>query len=116
MLSWLKSLKKAKILSSGDVASLPAAQVHVAAYAPQAWRGEASLLLALDKGEVPVRSSCRSGNCGTCVAYLKSGEVGYTKEITFPLEEGEILMCSCVPKSDLYLELPAKPVGSRRGH
>lgn len=114
MLSWLKSFKKAKILSADEMARLSPVQVYIATYAPQRWTNEASLLLALDRGEVPVRSSCRSGNCGTCVAYLKSGEVGYTKEITFPLEGDEILMCSCVPKSDLHLELPAKPVIRRK--
>lgn len=76
--------------------------------------GERSLLDALDKADAPVRSSCRSGNCGACLAYLETGEVGYTKEVTFPLEAGEVLMCSCVPLSAIRIRLPDKPVGARR--
>lgn len=114
MFAWLTKGRKLRQLSATEIAQLSPVRIQLAGYPVQHWQKEGSLLAALDKSEVPVRSSCRSGNCGTCVAYLKAGEVGYVKEVSFPLEGDEILMCSCVPLSDLQLVLPDKPVGPRR--
>lgn len=114
MWDWLWKRRQTQRLSVNDLAALPPAQVQLQGHPDQRWQGERSLLDALDKADAPVRSSCRSGNCGACLAYLESGEVGYTKEVTFPLESGEILMCSCVPLSALLIRLPDKPVGARR--
>jgi len=114
MWDWLWKRRSSKLLSVDEVAGLAAAPVQLVGHSDQQWRGERSLLDALDKADAPVRSSCRSGNCGACLAYLESGEVGYTKEVTFPLETGEVLMCSCVPLSALRIRLPDKPVGVRR--
>jgi ferredoxin len=114
MWNWLWKGRQTKQLSLQDQDALPAALVRVEGFSDQSWQGERSLLDALDRANVPVRSSCRSGNCGACLAYLKAGKVAYTKEVTFPLEVGEILMCSCVPLSALTICLPDKPVGTDR--
>lgn len=114
MLEWLWKRPSSKRLSLAEIARLPAAQVQLVGHVDQHWRSERSLLDALDRADAPVRSSCRSGNCGACLAYLEVGEVGYTKETSFPLETGEILMCSCVPVSNIRIRLPDKSVGARR--
>ena len=113
MLDWLFKRRSSKLISVQALESLPTALIQLQGHPDQHWRGERSVLDALDKADAPVRSSCRSGNCGACVAYLQSGDVGYTKEVTFPLELGELLMCSCVPLTPLSIRLPEKPVGTR---
>lgn len=114
MLGWLFGDKKPRLLSVQDQAVLPVAAVTVEGHGQMNWAHHRSLLEALEDGQVPVRSSCRSGNCGACLAYLRAGAVGYTKEPNFPLEAGEVLMCSCVPQGAVSLALPAQPVGARR--
>jgi ferredoxin len=114
MLDWLLGKKKANVLSLQDQHKLPIANIKVDGQASYAWQHERSVLEVLDKAGLPVRSSCRSGNCGACVAYLLDGEVGYTKTPNFPLESGEILMCSCFPVSDIRVGLLSQPVSPRR--
>lgn len=114
MLDWLLGKKKPRILSLQEQNNQPIAQVSIDGQGVQTWKHESSVLDVLANGGVPVRSSCRSGNCGACIASLLEGEVGYTKEANFPLESGEILMCSCVPMGDIRLGLLSKPVSPRR--
>lgn len=114
MWDWLWKRGQSSLLSAQALQGLPPALIQLQGHPDQRWQGERSLLDALDKADAPVRSSCRSGNCGACLAYLETGEVGYTKEVTFPLEAGEVLMCSCVPLSAIRIRLPDKPVGARR--
>lgn len=113
MWDWLWKRRSTKLLSQNEVAKLSQSVVQLVGHTDQHWCGERSLLDALDRADAPVRSSCRSGNCGACMAYLEGGEVGYTKETSFPLEQGEILMCSCVPLTPIRICLPDKPVGAR---
>jgi ferredoxin len=114
MFDWLMGKKRAKVLSLQDQNQLPMANIQVDGYGTCTWQHERSVLDVLDKAGLPVRSSCRSGNCGACVAYLLGGEVGYTKEINFPLESGEILMCSCLPNGTIRVGLLSQPVSPRR--
>ena len=64
---------------------------------------------ARDAGFV-LPSSCRNGTCRTCLCPLKSGETAYT--IEWPgvsvdeKEEGLILPCVSVARSDLVIESP----------
>ena len=55
--------------------------------------------------DVPVRWSCRTGVCHTCVTGLVSGEVRYDPEPLEPPDPGDILICCCQPSSDLVLDL-----------
>jgi len=51
-------------------------------------------------------SSCRSGNCHTCLCTVKSGTFEYTHDDIFePDGEDEILICSARPTSDLEIDL-----------
>ncbi len=55
--------------------------------------------------DVPTRFSCRSGVCHVCVTEVVAGTTTYVQP---PLEkpgEGEVLICSAAPTSDLVLDL-----------
>jgi ferredoxin-NADP reductase len=64
-----------------------------------------SVLELADACDVPVRWSCRTGVCGTCVTPLLSGEIGYRPD---PLEQptaGQVLICCAQPRTDIVLDL-----------
>src|SRR5499425_2224306 len=65
----------------------------------------ASLLELAEACDVPVRWSCRTGVCHTCMTGLIAGSVTYHPE---PLEEpapGNVLICCSQPDSDIVLDL-----------
>ncbi|OBK47700.1 MOSC and FAD-binding oxidoreductase domain-containing protein [Mycobacterium sp. 1081908.1] len=67
--------------------------------------GYASILDLAEACDVPTRFSCRSGVCHVCVTGVVAGT---TKYVQAPLEEpgdGEVLICSAAPSSDLVLDL-----------
>lgn len=50
--------------------------------------------------------SCRDGYCHTCQCTLVSGEIDYTDpDADTPFEEGEILICCSVPKTDVVIDI-----------
>jgi ferredoxin len=65
------------------------------------------LLQSMEEGGVDWPSSCRNGNCRTCIGQLVSGQVRY--EIEWPgltreeKEEGYVLPCVAHPCSDVVL-------------
>ncbi|MFE2811631.1 MOSC domain-containing protein [Streptomyces nigra] len=64
-----------------------------------------SLLELAEACDVPVRWSCRTGVCHTCVTSLLTGDVAYG---TTPLEapaDGEVLICCARPDSDVVLDM-----------
>jgi ferredoxin-NADP reductase len=64
-----------------------------------------SLLDLAEANNVPVRFSCRTGDCFSCASKLLSGEVTYTHELEDEPDEGAVLLCTAVPKSSLVLDL-----------
>ncbi|MEU6291686.1 MOSC and FAD-binding oxidoreductase domain-containing protein [Streptomyces sp. NPDC046988] len=67
--------------------------------------GRRSLLELAEACDVPVRWSCRTGVCHTCVTALLSGKVGYDPA---PLEypaTGEVLICCARPDGDVVLDM-----------
>ena len=65
----------------------------------------ASLLELAEACDVPVRWSCRTGVCHTCMTGLIGGSVIYNPE---PLEmpaPGNVLVCCSQPKADVTLDL-----------
>jgi ferredoxin-NADP reductase len=65
----------------------------------------ASLLELAEACDVPVRWSCRTGVCHTCMTGLISGSITYTPE---PLERpapGNVLVCCSQPDADVTLDL-----------
>ncbi|OBG38750.1 MOSC and FAD-binding oxidoreductase domain-containing protein [Mycobacterium sp. E3198] len=64
-----------------------------------------SILDLAEACDVPTRFSCRSGVCHVCVTGVVSGATTYVQP---PLEEpgeGEVLICSAAPGSELVLDL-----------
>jgi ferredoxin-NADP reductase len=64
-----------------------------------------SLLELAEACDVPVRWSCRTGVCHTCVTGLISGSITYRYE---PLEkptQGNVLLCCAQPNGDISLDL-----------
>jgi ferredoxin-NADP reductase len=64
-----------------------------------------SILELAEACDLPTRFSCRSGVCHMCVTGVVAGAATYVQS---PLEEpgeGEVLICSAVPRSDLVLDL-----------
>jgi ferredoxin-NADP reductase/MOSC domain-containing protein YiiM len=64
-----------------------------------------SVLDLADACDVPVRWSCRTGVCQTCVTPLLSGEISYRPD---PLEQppgGQVLICCARPRNDIVLDL-----------
>ncbi|MGO1191364.1 MULTISPECIES: YcbX family protein [Vibrio] len=67
---------------------------------------QSTLLEQAEKSGIPVANSCRSGFCGTCKMTLESGKVEQPDmPALFPgeIDEGKVLACCCVPKSDVEL-------------
>lgn len=60
------------------------------------------LLEQLEQQGLRVPYSCRAGICGSCRITLVSGEVAPLKKSAVA-NNGTILCCSCIPKSDLTL-------------
>jgi predicted pyridoxine 5'-phosphate oxidase superfamily flavin-nucleotide-binding protein/ferredoxin len=70
----------------------------------QAWsdNDDGTLLeFAEDHGLTPA-FGCRSGMCGACKVQLLSGDIVYEKEVSAPVNEGEILICCAVPAKGNY--------------
>ncbi len=71
-----------------------------------AWDGKfASLLELAEACDVPVRWSCRTGVCHTCITGLIGGSVNYNPE---PLERpapGNVLVCCSQPNAGVTLDL-----------
>jgi len=72
-----------------------------------AWNGLSDSILELAEGAgLNPDSSCRSGNCHTCLCTVKSGTFEYIHDDIFePDGEDEILICSARPTSDLEIDL-----------
>ena len=61
----------------------------------------------LDAGEaegVDLDFGCRMGNCTACQQPLVSGEITYPDGHTGEPDAGHILLCCCVPKTDVVID------------
>ena len=68
------------------------------------------ILAAAHAANILISSSCRSGQCGSCLGKVISGIVEYPNGLPEALEqrqheEGFTLFCSARPASDLVIEL-----------
>jgi ferredoxin-NADP reductase len=114
----------AETFGSLDALTPGMTQVHHAPHLPQAPAGPgppvsfgrsgitadwdpkfASLLELAEACDIPVRWSCRTGVCHTCMTGLIDGAVAYNPE---PLERpapGNVLLCCSQPNADIILDL-----------
>lgn len=70
------------------------------------WQLSANNLLEFaETNGISVNSGCRAGGCGTCQTTIRSGEVAYRQPPDFDPEPGTCLLCVCIPKTNLTLEL-----------
>jgi ferredoxin-NADP reductase/MOSC domain-containing protein YiiM/ferredoxin len=87
-------------MGSGPSVSFARSGINVA------WSPKFGSLLELAEAcDVPVRWSCRTGVCHTCMTGLISGSVAYRYE---PLEKptpGNVLVCCAQPNEDISLDL-----------
>ncbi len=67
---------------------------------------QASLLDLAEANGIAADFSCRSGICQTCICTLIEGEIEYINDDAFPPEEeGKVLICSSVPKTDIVIDV-----------
>ena len=66
---------------------------------------ERSVLDLADACDVPTRWSCRTGVCHTCSTALLSGSISYSPVPLEPPAEGEVLICSAQPQTDVVLDM-----------
>jgi ferredoxin-NADP reductase/MOSC domain-containing protein YiiM len=70
------------------------------------WAGRYSSLLDMAEAcDVPVRWSCRTGVCQTCVTDVMSGTVSYAPDPVEDPADGHALICCSQPCGDLVLDL-----------
>lgn len=69
------------------------------------WTGaHASILDLAEEHGIPIAASCRSGNCGSCVVGVKSGEVEFVDRPGDKPESGTCLACVCKPNGPVVLD------------
>ena len=64
-----------------------------------------SLLESLEAQNIDVQYQCREGYCGSCRARLLKGDVHYTEEPLAWVDDDEILLCCCIPRGPIQLQL-----------
>ena len=64
-----------------------------------------SVLDLLEANEIFPPSSCRQGTCMSCSTGLVSGSISYSPEPFAEPFDGEILLCSARPETDIVLDL-----------
>jgi ferredoxin len=87
---------------SGDGPTIEFARSNLAI----AWSGDYTSLLELAEAcDVPVRWSCRTGVCHSCVTTLIAGNVEYSPDPVEPPADGSALICCSQPLDDVVLDL-----------
>jgi ferredoxin len=64
-----------------------------------------SLLELAEACDVPVRWSCRTGVCHTCISGLIGGSVNYQPEPLDRPAPGNVLVCCSQPSADVIIDL-----------
>lgn len=69
------------------------------------WQSTDSLLDFAEANNIAINSGCRAGGCGTCQTTIRTGEVSYHQPPDFDPKPGTCLLCVCVPKTSVTLEV-----------
>jgi ferredoxin-NADP reductase len=67
--------------------------------------GAGNVLELAESCDVPVRWSCRTGVCHTCVTPVVSGELTYSPDPLEPPPGGQALICCARPRTELVLDM-----------
>ncbi|ORV51723.1 hypothetical protein AWC03_21825 [Mycobacterium europaeum] len=71
---------------------------------------QTTVLAAAEQAGMVLKSTCQTGGCGACSAVLSGGQVDMGKHdpdvIEVPENQGGILLCCSVPRTDCRIELP----------
>jgi ferredoxin len=108
MFDWLKGNSKPTVLNAQDQQNLSPAIITIEGLGQVTWQQGLDLLHTLDQAGLPVRHSCRKGNCGACVAEVIEGKVAYLHPVSFECDKKEIVLCAAVPIGNVSLRLGAK--------
>ena len=101
----VKKTKVAKPAVEGAAAEAAPEVVFAKAGKTCKWDPEmGSLLDFAEDNDVNIDFGCRTGNCGTCITAIRSGEVEYVVEHGAEPEDGSCLTCISVPKTNLTLD------------
>jgi len=113
MFGWLMG-NKPKILDAQAQALLLPATIMVEGFHTVTWHTGTSLLKTLEAAGIPVRHSCRKGNCGACTAEVLEGKIGYLHPVSFDCPKNEILLCAAVPIGHIRIRLGEKTLKHQR--
>lgn len=64
-----------------------------------------SILEFAEANNIEISSGCLFGDCGTCLTKIQEGTIKYMHPTMVKPEEGKCLPCSCIPASNLVLEV-----------
>ena len=64
-----------------------------------------TLLEFAEDQDLNVSFGCREGNCHTCACGLIKGEVEYIEEPALEPDDGSILICCSIPKTNIEIDL-----------
>jgi ferredoxin-NADP reductase/MOSC domain-containing protein YiiM len=67
--------------------------------------GAGNVLELAESCDVPVRWSCRTGVCHTCVTPVVSGELVYSPDPLEPPADGQALICCARPRTETVLDM-----------
>lgn len=80
------------------VATEPVTVSFAKAAKTASWKpGSGSLLELAEASGLEPEYSCRGGTCGTCRTRVVAGDVAYTTEPAFAVDDNEVLICCAVP-------------------
>lgn len=101
------SAKTLAVLNSGF--SLDSNQKFLVSFAKSGvtctWDAEKGSILELaELNGVSVKCGCRAGHCGSCAMKVRSGEVGYHKKPSIPLDSDTCLACTAFPRGNVVVE------------
>jgi ferredoxin-NADP reductase len=68
------------------------------------WDGRSTLLEVAEANGIRMDFGCRSGNCGTCLTALKTGEVKYPSPPGCAVEKGSCLACIALPGTNVTID------------
>ena len=68
------------------------------------WDGRSTLLEVAEANGIRMDFGCRSGNCGTCLTALKSGDVKYPSPPGCAVEKGSCLACIALPGTNITID------------